>query len=113
MSLPDHDPAVCVEPSRRSHRPRAPEKRASPNPAQSSQSRPWMAPLDGAFHQPPFWHPDAVRGPSTPSLDDLVAVAEHSQMLFMNHVTERRQQSRSKDFNDYNMPLPSSRPAPR
>src|SRR6516165_3408685 len=30
-----------------------------------------MAPLDGAF-QPPFWHLDAVRGPSTPSFDDLV-----------------------------------------
>jgi hypothetical protein len=26
-----------------------------------------MAPLDGKFHQLPFWHLDAFRGPSTPS----------------------------------------------
>jgi hypothetical protein len=35
-----------------------------------------MAPLDGVFHQPPFWHLDAVRGPSTPSFDDLVGAGE-------------------------------------
>jgi len=28
-----------------------------------------MAPFDGVFHQPPFWHLDAVKGPSTPSFD--------------------------------------------
>ena len=32
-----------------------------------------MAPFDGAFHQPPFWHRDAVRGPSTPSFDHIVS----------------------------------------
>src|SRR5262249_41707512 len=31
----------------------------------------WI-PLHGVFHQPPFWHLDAARGPSTPSLNDLV-----------------------------------------
>ena len=35
-----------------------------------------MAPFDGVFHQPPFWHRDAVRGPSTPSFDDLVGLRE-------------------------------------
>ncbi len=34
-----------------------------------------MAPLDGAFHQPPFWHLDAVRGPSTPSFELKATVA--------------------------------------
>jgi D-threo-aldose 1-dehydrogenase len=29
-----------------------------------------MAPFDGVFHQSPFWHLDAVRGPSTPSFED-------------------------------------------
>src|SRR6516164_10425857 len=28
-----------------------------------------MAPFDGVFHQSPFWHLDAVRGPSTPSFE--------------------------------------------
>src|SRR5436305_15316267 len=36
-----------------------------------------MAPLNGAFHHSPFWHSDAVRGPSTPSFDDLVGAGEY------------------------------------
>jgi transposase len=33
-----------------------------------------MAPFDGVFHQPPFWHRDAVRGPSTPLFDEELAI---------------------------------------
>src|SRR5215469_2091528 len=35
-----------------------------------------MARFDGVFHQPPFWHLDAVRGPSTPSFDHLIGAGE-------------------------------------
>src|SRR5215470_5364300 len=40
-----------------------------------------MAPLNGVFHKPPFWHVDAARGPSTPSFDHLVGACEQHRFV--------------------------------